>query len=223
MVKRLFIPIRWCDIKRKQLPTALENQRKTHFLTVELRRCEQDPNCHVPWTRAPHRPSDFTQTLPGPLPGASGLRDMRQSEEVRIKTYQAGQLTVSTTVSVYLSVIQLSVSPSIFSLRTKGTAAKASQAIRLFSLGRHFIKQPRHSTERCRWPQPDEEMVLPGAWDVSGFSAAMTSPPRKNPVLFRFILCTALGIPYTIFLKYCLFPAETETGKGPAVFHFIVS
>ena len=93
-------------------------------------------------------PSDLTQMLSGLLPRVPGLRDTSKSEEVRLTVYQARQRQ-SQLQYLTICVIHLSVFPSIFSLRMKGTAVKPSQTIILFSPGRNIVKQPRHSTERC--------------------------------------------------------------------------
>ena len=137
-------------------------------------------------SRTPHEPFRLHPSEVGPLPGAPGLRDTSKSEEVRLTVYQPRQRQ-SQLQYLTICVIHLSVFPSIFSLRMKGTAVKPSQTIIVFSPGRNIINQPRHNSEHCWWPQPDEEPMLPVAQ-----TSSVTSPPGRNLILFRFTLCMAL-------------------------------
>lgn len=94
-------------------------------------------------------------------------------------------------LSIYHMSIYL-LSP-LLSRKTKSTAAKRSQEIRLFSLDRNFIKQPTHSAELCWWRRRNEEMMLP----EDPVLPLPCPPTRKEPYpvqiytlhYYRYFLC----------------------------------
>lgn len=81
-----------------------------------------------------------------------------------------------------------------------------------------------HTKTRHR-AQPTASNVgdhAPPGSGASCFSAAVTSPPQETTQCYSDRVCTAVDISYAIFLKYCLFPADTEIGSRPAIWDLIM-
>ena len=185
MVNRWFIPVHWFDKKRYWLPTPLEHERKTTFLTVELKRCEQDS----PWA---------LQTSPKWSGSITWTTRSQRHEQVwggEAHSLSSKAAAVSTTVSNYLCHPSVCVPIHLLSQNERHSCKTIPNNYTLFPRQKHH--QPTKAQLRAL-------LMAPAWWRTNvpvAQTSSVTSAPGRNLVLFRFTLCMALDYPWWLSSK----------------------